>query len=145
MSQFVSLSTLITIAGWAQLTLCIAILPLPKILGWRQDIAQLRPITREIFWVYAAYIWTMICSFGLVSALATSWILDDAPLAAAVTVVIALFWSVRLVIQFAAFDRRDIPTGAFYRVAEISLVSLFTFLAATYSWAAIENISRLNS
>ncbi|REJ70573.1 MAG: hypothetical protein DWQ31_00560 [Planctomycetota bacterium] len=143
MRELITLPSAVALAGWAQLILCIGVLALPKILGWRKDTAQLRPITREIFWVYAAYTWTMICSFGLVSALAGNWILDAHPLAAALTCYMALFWSVRIVLQFAALDRRDFPVGRIYKLAEVTLVGLFVLLASTYTWAAVDNLTRV--
>lgn len=140
-----TIATLVTVCGWLQLTLCVGVLSLPKILGWRQDVAKLRPLNREIFLVYAVYTWFAILSFGLVSGFAGHWILADSPLATAVTIMMALFWGVRLLIQFTVFDRSDIPKGAFYRVAEVALVGVFLLLTTTYAWAAISNVMRVMS
>jgi hypothetical protein len=67
-------------------------------------------------------------------------LLDGAPLAAAVTGFIALYWAVRVVIQFVYFDRSDAPSGLLFRVAEFVLVGLFIFFTATYGYAVIFNI-----
>ena len=36
----------------------------------------LRPLLRQVFWTYAAYIWFTNLCFGLVSALAPHWLLE---------------------------------------------------------------------
>src|SRR5271165_4968232 len=101
-------SLLIFLAGVGQIVLAAGSLAIPRVLDWRADTARLRPLTRQVFWTYAAYIWTTNLSFGLLSALAPRALLDGSPLAAAVTGFIALYWSARLVVQFTYFDRSDV-------------------------------------
>src|SRR5436190_13164861 len=100
---------LIVLAGIGQLLLAGASLALPRVLHWHEQTAKLRPLTRQIFWTYAAYIWTTNVSFGLLSVIGPDWLLDQSPLAVAVTGFITLYWGARLVIQFAVFDRTDVP------------------------------------
>lgn len=63
------------------------------------------------------------------------------PLAVAVTAFITCWWAIRLVIQFAYFDRTDAPAGIQYRLAEVALVSLFVSLTLIYATATLVNIS----
>lgn len=44
----------------------------------------LRPLVRQLFWTYAAYVWLTNLSFGLLSALAPAWLLAGPGLRAAV-------------------------------------------------------------
>src|SRR5262245_13280683 len=113
--------TLVVLAGLGQLALAAASLAIPRVLGWREETAQLRPLTRQVFWTYAAYIWVTNLSFGLLSALAPVWLLDGSPLAGAVAGFIALYWGARAVIQFAYFDRGGLPGGPAFRLAEALL------------------------
>jgi len=135
------MTELVRVAGCAQLMLAAASLAIPRVLGWRAEVAQLRPLTRQVFWTYAGYIWTTNVAFGLVSAIGAPWLLDGAPLAAAVTGFITLYWSGRLVIQFAYFDRRDLPRDIASRLAEAALVLLFVFLTAVYGRALLVNLA----
>ncbi len=62
--------------------------------------------------------------------------LDRTPLAGAVCGFIAAYWGARLVIQFAYFDRSDVPKGPFFAVGEAALVGLFLLLTLVYGAAA---------
>ena len=140
MSFSIPIRTLIVLGGVGQLALILASLAIPRVLRWREDVATLRPLTRQVFWTYAGYIWATNLSFGLVSTFAVDWLIDGSPLAAAVTAFIAVYWGARVVIQFVYFDRSDAPSGFVFRVAEIALVSLFVFLTLTYGYTASANI-----
>lgn len=132
------LPTAVLLAGIGQLALIVGSLAIPRVLGWRADTAKLRPLTRQVFWTYAAYIWAINLSFGLVS-LRPDWLLDGSPLATALTGFIAIYWIGRVAVQFFYFDRSDAPDGRMVRLAEVALVGLFVFLAAVYGVAALVN------
>ena len=138
-----ALPRLVFLAGAGQLALILASIAIPFVLRWREETARLRPLTRQIFWTYAGYIWATNLSFGLVSTLAPSWLLDGTPLAAAVTVYMAVYWGARLVIQFTCLDRRNAPAGLHVRLAEAALVGLFLSLTAVYGLAAASNCGGL--
>lgn len=138
-----SLQTLVFGAGLGQLALVVASLAIPRVLRWREDTARLRPLTRQVFWTYAIYIWATNLSFGLVS-LRPAWLLDGSPLAACVTGFIAAYWVGRLLIQFLYFDRSDAPQGLHVRLAEVALVTLFVFLAVVYAVALLLNLGVLD-
>jgi hypothetical protein len=130
------MKVLLMLAGVGQLLLALGSLALPRILGWREDTARLRPLTSQVFWTYAGYIWTTNVCFGVISLAAPGWLLDGSPLARAVTGYVTAYWAARLVVQFFYFDRSGAPAGALYRVAEAALVALFVFLTGVYGYAA---------
>lgn len=132
-----SLTLLLILAGLGQLGLAVGSLALPRILGWNEDTAKLRPLTRQVFWTYAAYIWVTNICFGLVSTFAPEWLLDRSPLARAVTGFITAYWASRLAVQFLYFDRSAAPPGAIYKFGEVSLVGLFIYLTAVYGYATV--------
>ena len=135
-----ALEIAVLLAGIGQLGLVIASLAIPRLLDWRADIAQLRPLTRQVFWTYAGYIWFTNLCFGLVSTFGPAWLLDRSPLATMVTAYIALYWAARVVIQFAYFDRSHLPPGRLPRIGEIALVSLFLVLTLIYGAAVLANL-----
>ena len=51
-----TLVTSIQLAGGIQLAIALASLAIPGQLGWREETRRLTPLTREVFWTYAAYI-----------------------------------------------------------------------------------------
>lgn len=135
------LKPLIFAAGIGQLLLALASLAIPRVLKWSDQLKAVRPLTRQVFWTYAGYIWTTNVSFGLVSILLPSELINRSPLAAAVCGFITLYWAARVVIQFTYYDRSDTPPGIIYRLAEVSLVALFVALVIVYGWALVFNLS----
>lgn len=125
------------LAGLGQVALALGSLALPRMLDLATEARRLRPLVRELFWTHAGYILVTNACFGLLSALAPELLLSEAPLARIVAAYIAIYWGVRLTIQFVYFDRRNAPRGAFYRWAERGLVSLFAYLTAVYGWLAL--------
>ncbi len=119
-------------AGAAQLILVVASLAIPRLLNWKGDLAKLRPLTRQVFWTYAAYIWVTNLSFGLLSTMTPQLLLDRSPLAGFVCSFITVYWAARVVIQFGYFDRTDAPKGRFFVLGETALVTLFVGLTIVY-------------
>ena len=131
------LETLVRLAGAGQLVLVAASAAIPRVLGWREEMAaRVRPLTRQVFWTWAGYIWTSHLAFGLLSALGPGLLVNRSPLAALVAAFIATWWSARIVIQFTYFDRSAAPPGALYKLAEPALVTLFVCLASIY-WLVV--------
>ena len=136
---------LVFAASLGQIILIVASLAIPRMLGWRAETAKLRPLTRQVFWTYAGYIWATNLCFGLLSTLAPSWLVDRSPLAGVVAGFICVYWAARVVIQFTYFDRSDVPPGRLVRVAEAALVGLFVFLALVYGLAAAFDLGGLGT
>lgn len=132
---------LVVLGGVGQLLLCAASLAIPGALGWRRELLKVRPLTRQVFWVYAGYIWTTNLAFGVVSAFAANALLSGTVLAACVTGFMTAYWLSRLLIQFLWFDMSEAPAGAHMRTAEAALVLLFVYLALVYGWATVGNLS----
>jgi hypothetical protein len=127
----------ILLAGFGQLVLALGSLAIPRVLGWRADVAKLKNLTRQVFWTYAAYIWCTNVAFGLVSVLAPGSLIDGSTLARAVCSFIAAYWGARVLIQIFWFDRRDAPKGRHIVLAEVALTALFVGLTVVYGWAAL--------
>jgi hypothetical protein len=120
-------------AGLGQLVLALASLAIPAVLGWKAELAKVRPLTREVFWTYAGYIWATNVAFGLVSMLLPAALLDGSPLAGSVTAFIAFYWGARCPIQWFCFDRSDVPSGWHVAIAEVALNILFVSLTGIYT------------
>src|SRR4051812_26059554 len=99
------LKTAVFLAGAGQLMLAIASPAIPGVLGWKTELLKLRPLTRQVFWTYAGYIWCTNVAFGLVSTLLPAALLDGSPLAVCVTGFIMLYWWARCLVQWCYFDR----------------------------------------
>lgn len=75
------MATALRVIGVGQLLLVLASLWLPRVLRWPQQLAQLEPLTRRIFWVYAGYIVGTNTFLGGLSVWAPQLLLDRTGLA----------------------------------------------------------------
>jgi hypothetical protein len=130
---------LIFLAGAGQLCVVLGSVAIPKLLDWRRELMRLEPLTRQVFWTYAAYILATNLFFATVSLFASRALVDRSPLAAALTTFMALYWAGRLAIQFLFFHRSGAPDTLSFRMAEVLLACGFTFFTAVYSYAALAN------
>jgi len=131
------MKTLLVLSGCGFFLLSAAMLALPRMLDWRGELAKVRPLTRQVFRTYSAYIWTTNLCFGFLSALAPGWLLDGSPLARAVCGYIALYWGTRIVLQFAYYDRSVPAERPFNRIAEVLLVAGFVGWTTLYGTIAL--------
>ncbi len=131
-----SLIQCLQLAGLIQLAIAVASLAIPRELGWREETRRLEPLTREVFWTYAAYIWATNVALGLVSVLAAEDLASGTTLARAITGYALLYWGARLAIQLVCFGKHA-PEGLRFKVAEGALTVAFLALTATYAWALV--------
>ena len=134
--------TLIVLAGVGQLLLSVASLAIPRVLNWRQELTAVSPLTRSLFWTYAAYTLGIHTCFALISILAPRELAGGGVLATAITGFIAAYWGVRLLLQFTWYDRTVVGSRTLFRVAEIGLVALFASLTLIYAAATAGNVWR---
>ncbi|NNE90438.1 MAG: hypothetical protein HKN23_02220 [Verrucomicrobiales bacterium] len=126
------------LAGIAHFGILVASANAPKALNWRENLEPLPKLLRQMFWVYGWFIVLMIVSFGTITfvhldTLATA----GNELARWVCGLIAVFWFVRLMVQFFVFDAKPFLTNWFYKAGYHGLTLVFTFLTAVYTWAAL--------
>lgn len=130
------LTTWIQIAGGVQLAIALCSLAIPRELGWREETRRLEPLTREVFWTYAAYIWGTNVALGLVSLLAAEELASGAVLARAICGYALLYWGARFVIQLTTFGKHA-PAGLRFKLAEGALTTAFLALSLTYGAAVL--------
>lgn len=138
-----NIETLILTAGLAQIVLAIGSLVIPKILNWRDELAKVRPLIKQMFWTYAGYILGINLSFGLLSTFDFRDLINGSKLAMAITGFIAIYWISRILVQFFYFDKTDFPTGKWNKLGEILLIALFIFLSLVYSLAFYTNYNHI--
>lgn len=128
----------ILLAGLTQLAIAASSLAIPKALRWREQTARLLPLTRQVFWTYASYIFGTNVAFGILSVLIPKALLDGSTLAVAVTSFIALYWTARVTLQLTVFDR-SLVKGPLFRAADLLYTTAFAYLGVVYTVAALHN------
>lgn len=135
------LPSLIRLAGIAQVILALASIAIPFLLKWKQELHQTSSLIRNIFYTYSVYIFTINIWFGIISIIFPAELADQGPLAASITLFIALYWLGRLGVQFIFGAAEGRPKGLLFTIGEITLWTLFAGLSFVYVLAALHNLN----
>lgn len=122
------------VAGGLQLVIAFANFVLPAKLKYRQNLARVSPIVRQIFAVHSAYIVGIVLLFATITFAFAAELASGRGLGRFLAAAMAVFWICRVPVQLFYYDpalRRDNRAGD----AAITLALLF--LAATYATAAL--------
>ncbi|MEO6436000.1 MAG: hypothetical protein ABIP55_09590 [Tepidisphaeraceae bacterium] len=132
------LTMLLFAAGLLHLAITSAGLVMTLVLDWRRNLAPLCALTRHIIWTHGAFVLMTIIAFGLVSVAFAPDLASGAPLARAVCGFIALFWLVRLVIQFVLFDATPFLSSVPLKLGYHGLTVVFAYFVICYGAAALK-------
>ena len=132
------------IGGWSLIALCIGSFWIPKALGWREKLAGLSPLMRELWWTYSIYVFASHVFFAVITLCFREWLMSGTGAAIAMTLFMLLWWSVRLWLQFFGFDFGEIIDSRFNRYAKRLLTLLFVGLVTLYSALLCWNLGWLN-
>lgn len=126
------LQTGLIVGGGSLVALSVASFWIPRALGWREKLAGLTPLMRELWWTYSIYVWSSHVFFAVLALGFGDWLLSRTGPAIAMTAFMLLWWSVRLGLQFFGFDLREIEGRLSNRVAKHLLTLLFAGLVVLY-------------
>lgn len=127
-----SLPWLLRAAGAVQLLLAAAHLAFPGPLRWREELAQLSLLNRQIFQVHTLFVCLTITLIGILSLRFPETLLLPSPLARLVLDGCLAFWCARLAVQWLVF-RAELWRGHGGRtLIQWLLTVLWAFLAGTY-------------
>jgi hypothetical protein len=130
------LTLLLQIAGLMHLGLIWAGATMPRTVGLSQHLKPLPEFIRRLFWVYYTFIGLLLASFGTITFLFAENMAAGEPMARAICILLAGFWSVRLVAAAFVFDVRPYLTNWFYRVGYQATNVAFIYLLVIYVWTA---------
>jgi hypothetical protein len=128
---------LLFLGGILHFGILIASALVPRVLDWRSSLRKLDPLSRQLIWVHGLFIVLVIIAFGVLSVGFANELANGSRLARAVCAFIALFWTCRLVVQFAVFDARPYLKSTLLAIGYRGLTVVFTYLAVVYAWAAM--------
>jgi len=132
-----SLIFFIRLGGVAQMGILVAAGLVPSQLNWSSELARLSRLNRQMHWVYGGYIVLSIAAFALISLFHAEELAASSGLARGLCLYIALFWGIRIVLQFV-FDVRDHLTTWWLKLGYHALTLLFVALTVLYSMTALK-------
>ncbi|HYG23275.1 MAG TPA: hypothetical protein VEH04_10875 [Verrucomicrobiae bacterium] len=130
------LTTLLQIAAVLHIGLVWAGATMPRTVGLAAHLKNLPPFIRNLVWVYYAFVGLTLVSFAVLTFLFAPQIAAGEPVARALSIVMALLWTVRIVVAFLVFDARPYLTHWFYKAGYQITNLTFIYLAIVYAVAA---------
>jgi hypothetical protein len=119
----------IQLAGILQLVIAAANFFAPAKLHYRENLAKVSPIIRQIFTVHSIYIVLVLIGFGLICLLFPNDLCGGGALGRFLCGFLAVFWGLRVVLQFAYYDsaiKKENPLGTLcFGTAFIYLATIF--------------------
>ena len=126
------------IAGFVQLAIALANFVLPRKLNYRENLARLAPMVRQIFIVHSGYIVGIVVLFAAITFGFAPELAGGRGLGRFLAASIAVFWACRLPLQVFYYDselrRRN-------RAGDVAITVALLFLVVTYGAAALVHAS----
>jgi hypothetical protein len=132
-----NLETLIIVGGILHFGTLLAGYQMTQVLDWKSTLKQLEPLSRHVIWVHGVFVSLTIFAFGLISVLFANDIVAGGTLARGVCAFIALFWGIRLFIQFTLFDAKPYLKSNYLKLGYHGLTCVFTYHTIIYTLIAV--------
>ena len=130
------LSRLIFAGGLMHFSILVASALVPFRLNWKDDLKPLSKLHRQMYWTYGGYVVMAIIAFGSISVISAKELAHQSMLARGISLYIAVFWAVRLMLQ-GVFDVKEHLTTWWLGLGYRLLTLLFACLTLIYTWAAV--------
>ena len=127
---------LILVGSLLHFSTLVAAAMVPGKLNWKEELAKLSPFLRRMFWVYGAFIVLCITSLGVISAVNYSELAAGGILARSFCTFTAVFWGLRLFVQFFVFDASEYLTSWVYKAGYHGLSHVFIYQVGVYGYFA---------
>jgi len=130
------LPILIFMAGAGQLGILIASALVPFQLKWKAELRVLSRLHRQMYWIYGGYVVLAIAAFGLICLFNANELANGSGLARGICGYIAIFWGVRLALQWVLDVEAQLSTG-WLRLGYHLLTILFAGFTLLFGFAAL--------
>lgn len=122
------------IAGGVQLAIALSNFWVPGILHYRENIAKLDPMVRQVFVVHSIYLVLVLLGFSGLCLFYAPQLAGSAPLGRGLSGFLAVFWLLRVGLQFGYYDR---ATRARYRLGDAAYTLAISSLGVVFTVAAL--------
>lgn len=131
------LTLLLRISGLGLIVLSLAHAAFPARFRWREELARLSQLNREMFYVHAFFISLIVLMMGILAFFGTNYLVEPSPLARWVAIGLAMFWGARLVIQWFGYSRQLWKGKRFETCIHWLFALSWAFLTGVFAWLAI--------
>jgi alginate O-acetyltransferase complex protein AlgI len=131
------------LAGLGHFAVLGASFQVPARLGWREELARLRPLNRKLMWTYGGFTVLTIVAFGTLTLALHAELLRGDRAALGLAAFVGIYWATRIAVDLLCFGHADWPPGGRFVVGHALLLGLFLFLTATYLGLVAWHVWRL--
>ena len=124
----------IWLAGAVHVFIVAMNVPLPKMLGYREELARVSPIIRQIFVVHSIYILLVLIGLSLLCFRFAPQLAGGSPIGVFLSGCMAVFWGLRLLIQLFYYDA---SLKSKHRIAHLTFTLAIGFLSGVFAIAAL--------
>jgi hypothetical protein len=126
----------LNLSGWLLVGLALLHIIFPRYFRWKTTTVSLEPVTREILYVHTLFIAVTVMLMGLL-CLTSAELLLDTELGFRVCLGLAVFWTLRLFVQFFGYSSELWRGKAFETAVHIAFAGLWLYLSAVFWMAAL--------
>ncbi len=124
------------IAGSLMIALALVHAVFPKRFGWKQELASLSALTRQILYVHTFFIALTVLLMGIL-CITSAEMLTGTEFGKRVALGIAIFWIARLLIQFFGYSSDLWKGKRFETIVHIVFILMWAYFSVVFVLTAI--------
>jgi hypothetical protein len=128
----------IEIIGWLLILLALVHIIFPKYFKWKTELASLSLINREMMQVHTFFIALTVFGMGVLCIISASELLSN-PLGKKLLMGLAIFWSIRMLMQFFVYSSKLWKGKTFETTVHILFSFLWVYMSAVFWMAWYQN------
>ena len=122
------------IAGAVHLSIAVSNFWVPGILHYRENLAKVSPMVRQVFIVHSVYMVLVLLGFSALCFFFAPELTSGAPLGRFLSAFLAVFWLLRVVLQLTFYDRE---VRAKYRLGDVAYTLAVSCLGVVFAVVAL--------
>ena len=130
--------THLRVAGALMIALASVHVIFPRYFNWREDLAPLSLINRQLMWVHTFFVALVVLLIGILS-IAEASSLVSTELGRSVTLGVGIFWGCRLVLQWFGYSWELWRGKRFETIVHVAFTLLWSYFTALYLYAAFSS------
>jgi len=127
----------LVITGVLLIALAFVHLVFPSYFNWKKELPLISLVNRQLMTVHTFFIALTVLLMGVLCLVAADDLIDTR-LGKVITTGLAIFWTIRLVIQFFGYSSKLWRGKTFETVVHVFFVFLWTYLSFIFWWVAFK-------
>ena len=125
------------ITGVLLIALALVHVIFPSYFNWKKELPLLSLVNRQLMTIHTFFIALTVLLMGVLCLVATDDLMNTR-LGKVITTGLAIFWTIRLLIQFFGYSSKLWRGKTFETVVHVFFVFLWTYLSFIFWWAALK-------